>query len=687
MTQYWRAAHGRARQTAKRLLTRTEATTSARAEPVVGIVDRPRPGELLQRGTLVVHGWHLSGQDPAVAVAVYLDETLVGRAAVVDERPDLVETIDNPGVGRSGWSVPIRLDEDLTLGEHVFTIAVWGKPSEPPQILPSIPVRLTATSSVWSTSRRGHLDWPLEGSAVESGVCVVSGWALYDDQPCSSVEIAVNGIDQGAARIGIDRADVAQVHPFPHASFSGFELMVDLAEGDSPAHIEIYTRRPGEERSLLTSAIFEVAPDVDQDPGLTFDSVEPLAKAPTPTSESGRETEGMKLVCMTHDLGLGGGQLWLSEALYKSGAGRDFACTVVSPRPGPLRQELEDHNIQVHITQDFPITNFESYEGRSQELASWLDSQQFDVALVNTFSSFSGADILSRLDIPLVWAIHESFEPSRFWKAAYGSLRLDRRVQALAMSAIKRAKAVVFEAEATRQQWAPYCGDGRSMILPYGIDTSAIQTYCDSHDRTEIRAALGYTPDQRVILVMGTIEPRKAQSLAAQAFANLAEHHPSVALVMVGDTGAPYGEALREYAALVGLESQIRIVPVVPDTYEWYRAADVLLCASDIESLPRSVLEAMAFGVTILATEVFGLAELIEDGVTGFLYPPRDLGETRSALQRVLNLPESELVQIGQAGRDLVRTRHDSSGYANSLRSLLEALAEDPDVLPESILG
>ena len=63
---------------------------------------------------------------------------------------------------------------------------------------------------------------------------------------------------------------------------------------------------------------------------------------------------------------------------------------------------------------------------------------------------------------------------------------------------------------------------------------------------------------------------------------------------------------------------------MVLDTYPWYRAADLLVSASDIESLPRSVLEAMCFRVPVLATSIFGLPELISDGETGFLFEPGD---------------------------------------------------------------
>ena len=57
--------------------------------------------------------------------------------------------------------------------------------------------------------------------------------------------------------------------------------------------------------------------------------------------------------------------------------------------------------------------------------------------------------------------------------------------------------------------------------------------------------------------------------------------------------------------------------------------SDLLVCASDVESLPRTVLEAMAWELPVLATAVYGLPELIEDGETGWLCRPARRGRAR----------------------------------------------------------
>ncbi len=99
------------------------------------------------------------------------------------------------------------------------------------------------------------------------------------------------------------------------------------------------------------------------------------------------------------------------------------------------------------------------------------------------------------------------------------------------------------------------------------------------------------------------------------------------------------------------MTDRCRIVPTDSDTYRWYRAADLLLSASDVESLPRSMLEAMCFGVPVVSASVFGVPELVRDGETDFLFEPNDLDALMAALQRVLALEPAELTRVGDTGQ------------------------------------
>src|SRR5262249_18704496 len=160
-------------------------------------------------------------------------------------------------------------------------------------------------------------------------------------------------------------------------------------------------------------------------------------------------------------------------------------------------------------------------------------------------------------------------------------------------------------------------------------------------DRSQARRWLDIDHEATVVLCLGTIEPRKGQTSLAMAFAAVADAHPCAVLALVGETDveelADVNDALRRFTDRAGLGSRVRIAPVTPFPYEWLAAADVMVLASDVESLPRVILEAMAFELPVVATSIFGVTEIIEHGSTGYLCRPRDLGELTAALDAVLS--------------------------------------------------
>jgi glycosyltransferase involved in cell wall biosynthesis len=272
----------------------------------------------------------------------------------------------------------------------------------------------------------------------------------------------------------------------------------------------------------------------------------------------------------------------------------------------------------------------------------------------------------------VVWAIHESFELGVFAKLNWGD-SLHPAVRARWRETLRDADVLVFEAEATRAMYAGMVPGARTKVVRYGIDLDAIERYQREHDRDALRAALGLEPDDRVVLCMGVFQERKAQLAVVHAFAQLAQAHPRAHLVLVGSHPSPYSDAVRRCVDDLGLAGAVRIVDIDPDTYRWYHVADVLLSASDVESLPRSILEAMAFGVPPLAASVFGIPEVVEDGVSGWLFRTRDGAALVAALRRVLGASEDELRTAQSAARRAAQ-RFDGQGYADEIGELLDRL-------------
>ena len=129
--------------------------------------------------------------------------------------------------------------------------------------------------------------------------------------------------------------------------------------------------------------------------------------------------------------------------------------------------------------------------------------------------------------------------------------------------------------------------------------------------RDEVRAAHKVEESERVVTVVGTTSPRKGQ-LDFLRMAKLVGD-PGAArtrFYVVGTQPGDYLDQLERFARDERLESVV-FVEKTPDVYEYFRMSDVFVCPSRNESLPLVVLEAMAFGLPIVSTDVFGVPEAV----------------------------------------------------------------------------
>jgi glycosyltransferase involved in cell wall biosynthesis/SAM-dependent methyltransferase len=530
--------------------------------------------------------------------------------------------------------------------------------------------RARAKAPMAASRGRGPLrfgvDEPSKKHLIDKdGLVAVRGWVFDPTSPVARLRVRVNDCEGEAARLGLPRPDVAAALDAPSAAMAGFEALIDLAEV-VPDEQRLTIELTAETLAGGTHTLNPVHVRLSR-PENGNDGPPQQEWVPAPSANA-----SVRLLVFTHDLGLGGGQLYLFELLRHLAQDGEFAITLTAPADGSLRDEIEALGVPVHLTGAHPVVDIREYEARRDELAAWARDQGFNAVLANTLGTFPGVDVARSLSVPAVWAIHESFPLHQFWRAGYGSVdAVHPAVRARAADAFASAAAVVFEANATRELFVHLGEQERFLTVPYGIDLSEIDRYRAAVSREEARRRLRLPEEATVLLCLGTIEPRKGQARLVEAFVSIARDHPGSLLVLVGARPDALSAALRHYIEVSGLSDRCRVEPITPDIFQWYRSADALVSASDVESLPRTVLEAMAFSLPVVATSIFGLPELITDGENGYLYEPRDLRKLVGALNRLLDAPLDERRRVGAAASALVQERHASSGYAAEYRRLL----------------
>jgi glycosyltransferase involved in cell wall biosynthesis len=145
-------------------------------------------------------------------------------------------------------------------------------------------------------------------------------------------------------------------------------------------------------------------------------------------------------------------------------------------------------------------------------------------------------------------------------------------------------------------------------------------------------------------------------------------------LDILGD--GPQQALLVEQASVAGQESAISFLGNVNDVPRRLAAADVFVLSSQSEGLPISVLEAMAAGLPVVASDVGGMAELIEEGTTGFLVPSGDRMALARRLQELVDNHERRAM-MGAAARQRALDLFDWPRWAEQHRLLYASLLDE----------
>ena len=208
-------------------------------------------------------------------------------------------------------------------------------------------------------------------------------------------------------------------------------------------------------------------------------------------------------------------------------------------------------------------------------------------------------------------------------------------------------------------------------VIRYGIDPTPFQ----DADPQAARWALGLGPEDRVALCPARLDPQKNHGVLLRAFAGVTRDVPNAKLLLAGGRqlgSQAYVDGLVRLADDLGLEEHVRWLGVRRDMAGLLAAADVVTLASDWEGFGLALLEAMAAGRPVVATRVGGVPEVVADGRTGRLVPPRDCTALQRALDGLLRDPDRARA-MGAAGAARAR---DEFGLERMQRETCAVYAE-----------
>lgn len=221
----------------------------------------------------------------------------------------------------------------------------------------------------------------------------------------------------------------------------------------------------------------------------------------------------------------------------------------------------------------------------------------------------------------------------------------------------------------------------RALVALPGLDArrvTAIQNAIDCasffvpEQRDACRLEFGLTPESRVIGFAGRIDRVKRLDLLLEGFSGVLAQHPQARLMIIGEGGLrPKLEAM---AARLGIDHAVIWTGFRQDMPRLLAAIDLYVQASINEGLSLSILEAMAAGKPIIATDVGGAQEVLAHEKTGILIPPGSSSAIKDAVVDLLSLPDKR-AELAQAARDHVVQQFGVQRMVDGYRLVYEGLA------------
>ncbi|GAB6059668.1 glycosyltransferase family 4 protein [Desulfonatronum parangueonense] len=241
--------------------------------------------------------------------------------------------------------------------------------------------------------------------------------------------------------------------------------------------------------------------------------------------------------------------------------------------------------------------------------------------------------------------------------------RLERMV-------VRKADAVVTVSEKMRQDMLSY-GLRASQVssLRNAIDPQSFQTNIQDFEVERLRKDLGCGNGNPLLGIVGRMSPEKGHAWFMEAFRQVLQTNPDAKLLIIGS--GQEQDRLKQICAETGLNENVHFVGFQSDMSRWYPLLDLVVLPSLSEGLPNAAMEAMLFGRSVVATNVGGIPEVVEHGVTGSLVPPCDAHAMSRAILAYLADPPM-MAAHGVHGRNRILKEFSPQVRAEQMTKIYE---------------
>jgi glycosyltransferase involved in cell wall biosynthesis len=380
----------------------------------------------------------------------------------------------------------------------------------------------------------------------------------------------------------------------------------------------------------------------------------------------------LRVMHIVLNLDIGGAQevvYTLAKYMARDGH-KPVVCTF---KDGPLRQEVERLGIPVEILPDrsysifaLPLFLLEILRIR-KELIRLIGKYHIDIVQTHLLQSldFLVATLHFLTRSPAIyWTVHnykfslQEQDLPRFPWLLRPKRFLYRILYALCIYWIDGVIAVSDDVRKAILAIMGPVAEKKITTIFNGVD---LERYQKSVSKRLVRESLGLDERALLVLVVAMLKEQKGHRYLLEAAVHVIPRFPHLHFLLVGD--GILKEELRAQTLHLGLEENVHFLGIRQDIPDLLAESDYFVLPSLWEGLPMALIEAMASGLPIIATEVSGSKQLIEPGISGILIPPGDSQRLAEAICEIVS-DRARAAEMGQAAQQRVRQGYSAGKQA-----------------------
>lgn len=238
---------------------------------------------------------------------------------------------------------------------------------------------------------------------------------------------------------------------------------------------------------------------------------------------------------------------------------------------------------------------------------------------------------------------------------------------------------VIVNSRATRRTMlsgTPWFPDEKARVIYNGIDPAPYNELIARRDdvRRALRDELGLSEHTAIVVMVGELNERKRQRDILEAVPRVLEGHPDTHFLFVGEGGDR--PTLERAVAAADLGAAVTLAGFRDDIPEVLVGCDVLVLPSRVEGFGYVLVEGMAAGLPVVASNASSIPEVVEEGVTGYLHPVGDIDVLAGHVGALLASPERAR-RMGHRGRAAVANRFHIRRMLDEVEALFRAEIQD----------